>query len=73
MIWHIWWLAIAGALAIGACIIARAWAEDVDYDIPAAEVARTEAARFRALASAADAERDVVDNFRMRPLPELVD
>ncbi|HVB68892.1 MAG TPA: cytochrome o ubiquinol oxidase subunit I [Acetobacteraceae bacterium] len=73
MIWHIWWMAIAGALAIGACIIARAWAEDVDYDIPAAEVARTEAARFRALASAADAERDVVDNFRMRPLPELVD
>ncbi len=73
MIWHIWWMAIAGALAIGACIIARAWAEDVDYYIPAAEVARTEAARFRALASAADAERDVVDNFRMRPLPELVD
>ncbi len=73
MIWHIWWMAIAGALAIGGCIIARAWAEDVDYYIPAAEVARTEAARFSALASAADAERAVADNFRMRPLPELVD
>ncbi|MBW4092040.1 MAG: cytochrome o ubiquinol oxidase subunit I [Proteobacteria bacterium] len=73
MIWHIWWMAIVGALAIGSCIIARAWDDDVDYYIPAAEVARTEAARFRALASAADAERAVADNFRMRPLPELVD
>ena len=73
MIWHIWWMAIAGALAIGVCIIARAWAEDVDYYIPAAEVARTEAARFSALASAADAERAVADNFRMHPLPEQVD
>ncbi|HKK06703.1 MAG TPA: cytochrome o ubiquinol oxidase subunit I [Gammaproteobacteria bacterium] len=53
MIWHIWWLAIAGALAITGSIIARATTEDVDYYVPAAQVERMENERYRQLPSAA--------------------
>jgi cytochrome o ubiquinol oxidase subunit 1 len=42
-IWHMWWLAALGAVAIVALIIYRANQEDTEYIIPAAEVARMEA------------------------------
>ncbi|HKK13044.1 MAG TPA: cbb3-type cytochrome c oxidase subunit I, partial [Gammaproteobacteria bacterium] len=51
MIWHIWWLAGASALAIAAVVIARAFSEDVDYYVPASQVERTENRRFSRLAS----------------------
>ena len=43
-VWHIWWLAILGlAGAIGVTIL-RSFDNDTDYYVPAAEVARIEAA-----------------------------
>jgi cytochrome o ubiquinol oxidase subunit 1 len=42
MIWHIWWLAGLGLCAAVALIIARSFDDDIEYVIPASEVARTE-------------------------------
>jgi cytochrome o ubiquinol oxidase subunit 1 len=43
LIWHIWWLAITGLVAIIALIIARSFDYEIEYVVPAAEVARIEA------------------------------
>ena len=42
LVWHMWWLAIVGALAIIAAVIARSFARDVYRIIPAVEIERTE-------------------------------
>jgi cytochrome o ubiquinol oxidase subunit 1 len=42
LVWHIWWLAIAGLLATIVTLVVRSLDEDTDYFIPAAEVARLE-------------------------------
>ncbi|MGH7223404.1 MAG: cbb3-type cytochrome c oxidase subunit I, partial [Gemmataceae bacterium] len=52
MIWHIWWLAVAGALAILVSIIVRASRDDAEYVVPADEVERTENRWYRQLAAA---------------------
>jgi cytochrome o ubiquinol oxidase subunit 1 len=44
LIWHIWWLALIGALGVIVSLIIRSTDEDTEYVIPAAEIARTEAA-----------------------------
>jgi cytochrome o ubiquinol oxidase subunit 1 len=41
-VWHIWWLAGAGLVAILAGVIARSFDEDIEYVITAAEVAKIE-------------------------------
>ncbi len=46
MVWHIWWLAIAGALGAVASFVWRAFDRDVDYMVPAAEVRRIEEAHL---------------------------
>ena len=43
LIWHIWWSAIASSLSIIGVVIYRAYQEELDYIVPAAEVARIEA------------------------------
>ncbi len=48
LIWHIWWLAAAGLLAIIAVLIYRLSQEDTERIIPAAEIARIEQARLQA-------------------------
>jgi len=53
MTWHIWWLAILSALGIVCTLIARAADDDTEYTVPAAEVERIEARRYRQLATAA--------------------
>ncbi len=45
MVWHINWLSILGLIGAVACVIVRSLDEDTEYTIPAAEVARIEAAR----------------------------
>jgi cytochrome o ubiquinol oxidase subunit I len=45
LIWHIWWLAAFGALAVLATIIVRGFDRNIDYILPAAEVARLEGQR----------------------------
>jgi cytochrome o ubiquinol oxidase subunit 1 len=42
MIWHIWWLALCGVVAIIASVIIRSFNEDIEYTITAAEVAEIE-------------------------------
>ena len=44
MIWHIWWLAIAGFVGIFATYLVLGWRSDEGQTIPATEVARMEAA-----------------------------
>ncbi|MDO1528626.1 cytochrome o ubiquinol oxidase subunit I [Fulvimonas sp. R45] len=46
LVWHIWWLAIAGLVGMVASFVARAYDRDVDYYVPAAEVERIERARL---------------------------
>ncbi|HEX4078876.1 MAG TPA: cbb3-type cytochrome c oxidase subunit I [Rhizomicrobium sp.] len=57
LIWHIWWLMIAGLVGAYATFVVFAWRDVPDYVIPAEEVARIDraarAARQGALASAA--------------------
>jgi cytochrome o ubiquinol oxidase subunit 1 len=45
LVWHIWWLALVGFVGIIACVIARSFAEETTYIIPATEVARIESTR----------------------------
>jgi cytochrome o ubiquinol oxidase subunit I len=42
MIWHIWWLAIASALALIGTVVIRSFDDDIHYTVSAAEVERTE-------------------------------
>ena len=52
LVWHIWWLAIASSVALVIATIVHTFNYQRDYNIPAADVASTEAARTRQLASA---------------------
>ena len=63
LVWHMWWLAIIGLLAIVAAVIARSFARDVHEIIPADEVERTEGRWLRAVAEATPIPREV----EMRP------
>jgi cytochrome o ubiquinol oxidase subunit 1 len=45
MIWHIWWMAIIGLAGAFAVVLASAWRARDEEIIPAAEIARIEAAR----------------------------
>jgi cytochrome o ubiquinol oxidase subunit 1 len=42
VIWHIWWLAAVGFFAAIVLVIVRSFEEDIEYTIPASEVARIE-------------------------------
>jgi len=53
MIWYIWWLAILCALGMLAGVVARAYDDDTDYIVAAAEVERIENRRHMELASVA--------------------
>ncbi|MCE0743217.1 cytochrome o ubiquinol oxidase subunit I [Acetobacter sicerae] len=48
-IWYIWWLAAIGLVGVFATVIARSANQDVDYYIPAEEVARIENEHSRKL------------------------
>ncbi len=43
VVWHIWWLAALSAVVVALLLIARSFAKDIHYILPAAEVARLEA------------------------------
>jgi cytochrome o ubiquinol oxidase subunit I len=45
-IWHIWWMAILGLLAVLVTAMAFGWSENREQEIPAAEIARMERARL---------------------------
>jgi cytochrome o ubiquinol oxidase subunit 1 len=50
LVWHLFWLALLAALGILFTVIARAMEDEVEYVIPAAEVARLEQGRAQAVA-----------------------
>jgi cytochrome o ubiquinol oxidase subunit I len=57
LIWHIWWLVVAGAVGAFATFVVFAWRDEVEYVIPAAEVERIDRANIRARQAAlAEAE-----------------
>jgi cytochrome o ubiquinol oxidase subunit 1 len=64
LVWHMWWLAIAGLLVIVGAVIARSFARDVHKIISADEVARIEKRWLEAVAEAAPIPREV----EMRPV-----
>jgi cytochrome o ubiquinol oxidase subunit 1 len=41
-IWYIWWLAALSLLGVAVTVILRSFDNDIDYILPAAEVARLE-------------------------------
>lgn len=49
MVWHIWWLVILCGLALWIAVIRRASDDESEFVLTAAEVARIEDARYRAL------------------------
>jgi cytochrome o ubiquinol oxidase subunit 1 len=52
LVWHIWWMAIVGLVASIVAVIVRSYDDDIDYFVPAEEVARIEKARLKDLAEA---------------------
>jgi cytochrome o ubiquinol oxidase subunit 1 len=53
LIWHIWWLAAIGLVGMVATFIIRTNDDDIDYYVPAEEVARIENERLQLLAKQA--------------------
>jgi cytochrome o ubiquinol oxidase subunit 1 len=53
LVWHIWWLAIAGLLGMIATFIRRSFDEDTGVVVTAEEVGRTENLRLQLLATGA--------------------
>ncbi len=48
MIWHIWWMALAGLIAAYATFVVFAWRDRTEEEIPVSEVARIDRARREA-------------------------
>jgi len=46
LIWHIWWMAIVGALAAAVTVLIAGWSDDREREISATELARMEQARL---------------------------
>lgn len=59
LVWHMWWLAILGAVAIVATVIARSFVRDTERVIPAATVARIDGAWLDAAARAHPIPREI--------------
>ncbi|GAA4325910.1 cytochrome o ubiquinol oxidase subunit I [Pigmentiphaga soli] len=53
LIWHIWWLGAIGLAGMIVAFLVRAASRNTDYYVPAAEVARIEAARLAPMQEAA--------------------
>ncbi len=51
MIWHIWWMVIAGLIGAFATFAVFAWRERDEYEMPADEVQRTDEANLNARAA----------------------
>jgi cytochrome o ubiquinol oxidase subunit 1 len=53
LVWHMWLFAAVGLVGMIATFIVRSYDQDVDYYVPAAEVARIESTRYAQLSEAA--------------------
>jgi cytochrome o ubiquinol oxidase subunit I len=71
LVWHIWWLAILGFVAVCGAVIARSFVRDTVRVIAAAEVKRTEERWLRAVAAAKSISRDEEITSANRGLAEV--
>ncbi|MDE1179895.1 cytochrome o ubiquinol oxidase subunit I [Paraburkholderia sp.] len=53
LVWHMWLFAAVGLVGMIATFIVRSYNQDVDYYVPAAEVARIESARYAQMSEVA--------------------
>jgi len=58
LIWHIWWMVIAGFVGAFATFVVFAWRDHDEYEIPADEVARLDRANIAARRELVTAARD---------------
>ena len=56
LVWHIWWLVIAGALGAWATFVVFAWRDENEIEVTAAEAERIDADRARAQARLLEAQ-----------------
>jgi cytochrome o ubiquinol oxidase subunit 1 len=71
LVWHMWWLAMIGVLAIMAMVIARSFARDVHRIIQAGEIERTERRWLRAVAAATPIPRELETTSANQGLAEV--
>ncbi|MGA8401152.1 MAG: cbb3-type cytochrome c oxidase subunit I [Stellaceae bacterium] len=71
LVWHMWWLAILGVLAIVGAVIARSFARDVQRVIPAAEIAWNDAMWRHAIADASPIPRQLETTPANQGLAEI--
>jgi cytochrome o ubiquinol oxidase subunit 1 len=71
MVWHLWWLAVPGAIVTVATVIARSFVRDVHHSIPAEEVARIETRWRDTVALVAPCPRDLETTSANRGLAQV--
>ena len=71
LVWHMWWLAIFGFIAVVVTLVARGFARDTDRIISAAEVERIDRAWRHALAAAHPIAREVETSAVNQGLAEV--
>ena len=71
LVWHIWWMAILGLVAIWAAVIARSFVRDTRRTIPAAEVRATDRLWLTAAAATSAVPRQIEETTANRGLAEL--
>ena len=59
LIWHIWWMAIAGLIGAFATFVVFAWRDRAEDEIPVAEVARIDRAHREAIRAAGEPRREL--------------
>ena len=72
MVWHIWWMAIALGVGMGAAIVARTHDDDAEYCLPASAVEKIEEERNRELARSARTRTANDPILSSQPLPETL-
>jgi cytochrome o ubiquinol oxidase subunit 1 len=61
LIWHIWWLVIAGLVCAYITFVVFAWRDAEEFEIPAHEVMRSERERRRLRQAWLDSNRDMIE------------
>jgi cytochrome o ubiquinol oxidase subunit 1 len=71
LVWHMWWLALAGGGCVVGCLIMRGFMRDTERTIPADEVAAIERRWHAALRRATPIPRQVEASLRNQGLAEI--
>jgi cytochrome o ubiquinol oxidase subunit 1 len=71
LVWHIWWLAILGVLAMWAAVIWRSFVRETERVVPASEVARIESRWLRHVAHTPTIPRELETTAENRGLAHV--